>query len=507
MQKNRYEPTWESLVEYPVPDWMQDEKFGLYAHWGLYSVPGFGMEWYGKRMYEPESPIHEEHVATYGSPAEFGYKDLIPQFTAHRYDPAEWAELFDYSGAGYAGFSLAHHDGFGLWDSDVYEWNVGKKGPRRDLYGELATELRKRDMRLVAPFHIIRGFNWFLPGWNQWEQTYDTEAVEKGRAEGWDLYDPQYAGLYQHELVGASFDRFLADWKAKVKEVVDKYRPDLMWFDGGRFSEADLASHSMEVLAYYLNSSVEWDKRVCVLNKLPVSMKFNFHPEFGVWQFEEGRDRPESGEVPGVEPPVSVDDHLWNDDMRVGDKSWGWVRDQQYKSGRELIHGLIDRTARGGSLMLSLSPKADGTIPDGQARGLREMGDWLRSNREAIHGTRPFAVHAEGDEEKLLDQTRRGHRKWTFTNCNESDLRYTQSKDAKTVYAFALGAPDGPITFPALGKAAGHLKRRIGTVVALEGAGGGRPVDWSWEDDGLTVSAAKGASAPVAVAWRVELTG
>jgi alpha-L-fucosidase len=302
---------------------MKDEKFGLYAHWGLYSVPGFGMEWYGKRMYEPESPIHQEHVATYGSPAKFGYKDFVGEFTALRSDPAAWAELFQYSGAGYAGFSLAHHDGFGLWDSDVYRWNVGKMGPKRDLYGELASELRKREMRLVAPFHIILRFNWFLPGWNQWEQTYDTDAVERGKRENWDLYDPEYADFYQHQIVGASFDAFLADWKAKVKEVIDKYRPALMWFDGGRFSEADLAAHSLEVLSYYLNRSVVWRKRVCVLNKLPVSMKFNFRPDFGVRQFEEGRDRPATGAIPGVEPATAIDGRLRNDDMRVGDKSWG----------------------------------------------------------------------------------------------------------------------------------------------------------------------------------------
>lgn len=508
-QSDRYEARWESLIEYGVPNWMRDEKFGLYAHWGLYSIPGFGMEWYGKRMYEPGHPIHEQHVETYGSPARFGYKDFIPQFTAEHYDPAAWAELFEYSGAGYAGFSLAHHDGFGLWDSDVYEWNVGKKGPKRDLYGELATALRARNMRLVAPFHIIRGYNWFLPGWNQWEQSWDEEAVSHGKSRGWDLYDPEYAGFYQHQLVGAGFERFLADWKAKVKEVIDAYRPDLMWFDGGRFSEAELQDHSLEVLSYYLNRSDQWGKQVCVLNKLPVSMTFNFHPEFGVWQFEEGRDRPASGAIPGVEPTVSVDDHLWNDDMRVGDKSWGWVRGQVYKSGRELIHGLIDRTARGGSLMLSLSPKSDGTIPEGQSTPLRELGDWLSTHREAIHGTRPFSVHAEGDESKLLEEPRRGHRKWTFTNCGPEDLRYTRSKDGKTVYAFSLGAPTSPVAFSALGKDAGNLAGRIESVTRLSD---GRPAEYRWDGTALHVEVpplVEGVEAEerVAAVWKVQVAG
>ena len=191
-----YQASWESLTQHQIPQWFRDGKFGLYAHWGIYAVPGFGNEWYGKWMYDPSHEIHQKHVERFGSPAQFGYKDFIPQFTAEHYDPDEWAELFAASGAGYAGFSLAHHDGFGLWDSDVYRWNVGKMGPQRDLYGELATALRGRGLRLVAPFHIVRGYNWFLAGWNQWDQTFDAEAVARGLAEGWDLFDPEYADFY-----------------------------------------------------------------------------------------------------------------------------------------------------------------------------------------------------------------------------------------------------------------------------------------------------------------------
>ena len=136
----KYEASWDSLIQHQVPQWFSDSKFGLYAHWGIYAVPGFGNEWYGKWMYDASHEIHRRHVETFGSPADYGYARFIDGFSAADYDPAEWAELFRASGARYAGFSLAHHDGFGLWDSDVYRWNAGKMGPKRDLYGELATE-------------------------------------------------------------------------------------------------------------------------------------------------------------------------------------------------------------------------------------------------------------------------------------------------------------------------------------------------------------------------------
>ena len=161
-----YEATWESLNSHPVPKWLQDAKFGIYAHWGLYSVPAYGNEWYAKRMYDKGAgakSYYDHHVKTYGSPAQFGNKDFAPLFKAENYDPAEWADIIKQSGAKYAGFAVVHHDGFLLWDSAVNRWNAGNMGPKRDLYGELVTELRKRDLKTIATFHHIRTFDWYLP--------------------------------------------------------------------------------------------------------------------------------------------------------------------------------------------------------------------------------------------------------------------------------------------------------------------------------------------------------
>lgn len=479
-----YQPNWESLISYGVPEWFTDAKFGLYAHWGLYSVPGFGNEWYGKWMYDPDHDVHKEHSKRFGSPAEFGYKDFIPQFTAEHFNPDEWADLFKQSGAHYAGFSLAHHDGFGLWDSDVYRWNVGKMGPKRDLYGELATALRKQDMRLVAPFHIIRGYNWFLAGWNQWDQTFNEAMVEQGKAEKWDLFDPDYADFYWVQQT-SKFEDFFAQWQAQVREVVDKYQPDMMWFDGGKFREDGYESVALEILAHYLNQSVSWDKRVLVLNKLPVSMEYNFHPDFGAINFESGRDRPTEFDRP------------WNDDMRIGDQSWGWVENQTYVTGHTLLSKLIDCTSRGGTMMLSLSPKADGTIPDGQQQPLRDMGAWLQVNGEAIYNTRPWTTHAEGDVEKMIDRSRQ-HPTWVYDKCNADDRRYTRSKDGKTVYAMTLGIPQKSVTFEALNPSV--------SVESVTLIGSDAPVDWQQTDAGMTINTSHTTfNSDLAAAWQIQL--
>ncbi len=479
-----YQPAWDSLTQHEVPQWFSDSKFGLYAHWGIYAVPGFGNEWYGKWMYDSSHEIHRRHIERFGSPAEFGYADFIEGFTAEHYDPDEWADLFASSGARYAGFSLAHHDGFGLWDSDVYRWNVGKLGPRRDLYGELASALRKRDLRLVAPFHIIRGFNWFLPGWNQWDQSFDESAVEQGIAEGWDLFDPEFADFYWVQQT-SKFEDFFAQWQLKVREVIDKYQPDLMWFDGGKFREDGYEATALEILAHYLNQAASWGKDVLVLNKLPVSMQYNFHPDFGVINFESGRDRPAQFERP------------WNDDMRIGDQSWGWVENQQYANGHTLLSKLVDCTARGGTMMLSLSPKPDGAIPEGQQKPLLELGNWLRWNSEAIYNTVPWTTNAEGDEEKLIVE-RRGHKFWEYDKCNVDDRRYTQSKDGGTVYAIALGIPSHTVTFEALDN-----KVAIERVTLLESD---QPVPWTQTAEGLVIDATNlSFKTKLAAAWKVAL--
>lgn len=183
-----YEANWESLNRHQPPEWLQDAKYGIYAHWGLYSVPAFGSEWYAKLLYSDQRPdVMGYHRATYGSPAEFGYKDLIPLFTAEKYDPDAWAKLIKYSGAKYAGLAVVHHDGFLLWHSKVNRWNVGEMGPKRDLYGDLVKSLRKEDLKIIATFHLLRAFDWMSP---------PPEKMQIALDEKWDLFDPAYSDFY-----------------------------------------------------------------------------------------------------------------------------------------------------------------------------------------------------------------------------------------------------------------------------------------------------------------------
>jgi len=479
--RTKYQKSWKSLTRHAVPEWLQDAKFGIYAHWGVYAVPAHGNEWYAKWMYarSDRRSYYEWHRRNYGAPAEFGYKDFIPMFKAERYDPEEWADLIAKSGARYAGIAVVHHDGFGLWDSDVYPWNAGKMGPKRDLYGDLVKALRrKKDMRTLATFHHIRTFNWFLPS--------SKEEIEAGRRAGWDLFDPKYANFYWNRYTG-KFEDFIALWQAKIKEVVDKYRPDALWFDGGKFQDESSQGIVLEVLSHYLNRAEEWGKEVEVLNKLPVSKRFNFPREFGMLTFEEGRDRPRVVGQP------------WVDDMKISTRSWGYIKGQKYKPINEIIDGLVDRVSRGGGLVLSLCPKADGTINREQRAILLAIGKWLGVNGEAIYGTRPWTVHAEGPEEKLIrGRDKKKRFKWVFDNCDAGDIRFT--KKGNTLYAIALGWPRGrELTIKTLSR-----KSKIGIAsVSLLGAKG--ELKWSRDEDGLTIKLPRRKPCEHAHAFRIRL--
>jgi alpha-L-fucosidase len=466
---DNYKPDWNSLATHPMPEWLLDAKFGIYAHWGVYAVPAFMTEHYAKRMYEPGHRIHEHHAKTWGPASKFGYKEFIPMFKAERYDPDEWARFIEASGARYAGLAVVHHDGFLLWDSAVSKWNANQMGPKRDLYGDLAAALRKRGLKTIATEHHIRTFNWYLPGTGGFGEGDVAKIADQLRAEKIDLVDPAYADLYSNAIT-STYEDFMVKWRAKLHEVIDKYKPDVLWFDGGNFRGNASEKIVLETLAYYHNPAAQRGQPVEVLNKLPGTMKFNFPENYGILTFEEGRDRDAKVARP------------WIDDMRMGDPAWGYVQGQTYKKGGEILAGLVDRVARGGGLLLNLSPKADGTIPDEQKAALLEVGGWLKTNGEAIYGSRPWTIHADGDEKKL--RTAGAHPKWNFTNIDASDVRYTTPKDGSAVYAIPLAWPKGtssitlksvnPQTFP------GEVAR-----VTLLGHAG--ELKFSREADGLRV--------------------
>src|SRR5690348_12897568 len=233
-----YQASWDSLEKYEVPEWYRDAKFGIFIHWGVYSVPAFDNEWYPRNMYIMGSPAFKHHVETYGPQNKFGYKDFIPMFRAEKYDADQWAELFRNAGAKYVVPVAEHHDGFAMFDYDFTDWSAAKMGPRRDVVGELAKAVRKQGLRFGASSH--RAEHWWF--------------YNSGMAFDSDVKDPRNASFYGPAQPDKTQPdkAFLDDWLVRASEIVDKYQPQVVWFDWW-IEQPVFQPYLQKFAAYYYN--------------------------------------------------------------------------------------------------------------------------------------------------------------------------------------------------------------------------------------------------------------
>jgi alpha-L-fucosidase len=419
----------QSLQGYRVPRWYQDAKFGIFIHWGVYAVPGFGSEWYPRNMYQQGSPEFNQHVEVWGPQHKFGYKDFIQRFTAEHFNPQEWAELFRQAGAKYVLPVAEHHDGFSMYDSQFSRWTATKMGPKRDVIGQLAQSVR--DVGMVFGLSNHRAENWWF--------------FNGGRKFDSDVRDDQYRDLYgpaaPQEL--QPDEPFLNEWLCRNCELVDKYRPQIVWFDVW-IEQPAFAPYLRRFAAYYYNRMAEWGLAAAI------NYKFRAYPEgAGVFDIERGQ-------LKGVAPM------LWQNDTAVSKNSWGYIKGQDYKSSTSIIHDLIDIVSKNGCLLLNIGPRPDGTIPLPEQQILRDIGQWLSVNGEAIYGTRPWRIFGSGPTEVPEGEFTDTKRK-SFT---PQDIRFTTSGD--TIYVIALGWPeDRRLTTAALSTNSVLLDRPIKTVELL----------------------------------------
>ncbi|MFB6138535.1 MAG: alpha-L-fucosidase [Halobacteriaceae archaeon] len=388
-----FRPTRDSLRGAdPVPEWFRDAKFGIYFHLGPYAVPAFDSEWYPRNMYDPESEVHDHHVETYGAPDEHPYQDFVPEYTAADFDAAGLVDLFADAGARFCGMVAVHADGWANWDSAITPWNAGERGPERDLLSDLAAAVHDSDLRLVASFH-----NAYTDAHDYYEPAFEH-------------YPSVTEGFPARLLYGDLSDsRFADQWLAGVCEVVERYAPDLTYFDSGL--DGMPVGHRRRMLAAVYNAAAARNRRAVVTYKqsdLPSGVAVRDHEEGGV---DAIRDRP------------------WLADFPIGSHSWGYVEGQRYKPAGAIVHTLVDAVSKNGQVMLNVSPRADGTLPAAQRDRLRAVGDWLDVHGEAVYGTRPWLVAGEGPGGDGALSARR--------------VRYTQSKDGGTVYAVVMGWPVG----------------------------------------------------------------
>jgi len=388
-----YKADWQSLANHVTPEWYKDAVFGIYWHWGPYAVPAFGC-WGGRNMYQPNGGTSEAwgHIdkskykntydyvkQVYGEPGiEFGYKDFIPMFKAEKWDPLVWAALFKESGADFAGPVAIHHDGFAMWDSKFAEYNSMKMGPRRDIAGEIVKAIRAQGLRTVATFHQYTNWFYYNPG-------------RKLCPPGVDVNDPKYTGLYGpiREYKGdwqeyPFSEEFQQTWYNRVAEFIDKYQPDQIWYEIGFSDEGCIGPKYVKaIMAHYFNSAEQWGNEVVVTHKAD--------------------DLPLSCSVLNLEAHSmdEAQDTVWQTDIALGtNHAWAYSPDAVSRPANVVIDEIIERKSKNGVTLLSLAPLPDGTLPPTQVTVLKQMGEWMAVNKEALFATRPAPFVAGGPDQR-----------------------------------------------------------------------------------------------------------
>lgn len=416
--------TFESLRRFECPDWFRDGKLGIWSHWGAQSVPRYG-DWYARRMYCEGSDQYRYHLRTYGHPSKVGYKDIVRQWRAERFDPDALMDQFVAAGAKYFVAQAVHHDNFFNYDSQLHAWNSVQIGPGKDIVGLWKGAASRHGLPFGIAEHLGATFSW-------WAVNKGSDRSGPFAGVPYDGNDPAYADLYLANGVHHDPDvgetevkpwytpdsRWHQHWLDVVTEIIDRYQPDLLYSDGPLpFADRGYEAGLQAVAHLYNTSAARHDG----VNQAIYNQK-DRRPEIysvGVLDIERSQ-----------EPSIAAEP--WQNDTSVGD--WFYNVRDVYKSPAHVIEMLVDIVAKNGNLLLNIPQQPDGTIDDECTHLLAELGRWTAVCGEGIYGTRPFRVMGEGPSSVRIDGFTEEAVDWT-----SSDFRFTR-KD-QTLYAFQMRWP------------------------------------------------------------------
>jgi alpha-L-fucosidase len=509
---------WSSLVSgYSAPDWFRDAKFGIWAHWGAASVPAAGDDWYARHMYLQGHPSYEHHLKHYGHPSDTGFMDIQNRWRAERWDPAGLLDLYKRAGARYFMAVANHHDNLDCYASSHHGWNSTRVGPRKDIIGTWEKLARERGLRFAVSNHSAHAWHW-----NQAAYGYDAEGPRRGqrydaakltkaagRGTWWEGLDPQqlYTGASMampdgitsiaeanawhaatdglwNEGVPPDSD-FVRRWVLRCRELVDKYRPDMLYFDN---HDLPLQQAGLDIAAYFYNRSMQWND-----GRLE-----------GVVTAKETPPQRRMGLVDVVERGQKgyIDQYPWQTETCLGNWFYGeqYYRENRYKTSAKVLHTLCDVVSKNGNLMLSVPIRGDGTIDDKERQIVEEIAAWMGRYGEAIYGTRPWRIHGEGPAGGGGGAFSEGGPNSTYT---ARDIRYVARDGA--VHALVLGWPaDGVVRLTLLGRANPVGRGEVGRVRL---PGDPIPLTFTRSADALEVRVPEHVQNQIGFALIIEGTG
>jgi alpha-L-fucosidase len=479
--------TRDSLKSYVVPDWFADAKFGIWSHWGPQSAVGDG-DWYARFMYIEGSPQYEYHIKRFGPQSKVGYKDLIPLFTADRWDPERLMDLYAKAGAKYFFSMGVHHDNFDMWDSKYQpRWNAVASGPHKDIVGMWAAAARKRGLRFGVSEHLSNSFDWFAPA-----HLSDTMGPYKGVP--YDGADPRFADLYHDysteppdfaktakEMGRIAPDSWKLEYFRRIKDLVDQHQPDLLYTDGGiPFDQYGLGT----VAEIYNNAGVD-------LRGLTEGVYFSkSRRDCATGTCVLDRERGVSGDI----SPLP-----WQTDTCIG--GWHYKVGQKYKTAKKVIDLLVDIVSKNGNLLLNFPLPASGELDPEEMRTLQGITDWMAVNGEGIYATRPWKINGEGPAMKVVADPNVRFNENTRPDLGAEDVRFTTK--GKALFSFVQGWPQGQLVITSLATTSPQAPAKAVDVRIL---GRDEALKFTQDATGLRISlpADKPATADIGFALRVN---
>jgi alpha-L-fucosidase len=491
----KFQPTWESLSHYQCPEWFRDAKFGIWAHWGPQCQPEAG-DWYARHMYAEGHHQYKTHLAKYGHPSEFGFKDVINAWKADKWDPEKLVALYKRVGAKYFFAMANHHDNLDLWDSKYQPWNSVAVGPKKNIVGEWAKAARAQGLPFGLSVHASHAWSWYETAQGADKNgdkagvPYDGKLTKAdGKGKWWEGLDPQ--DLYeQRHTPSPGFEKANSvharwNWGKGVSQpdqaycdkfynrtidLVRKYQPDLLYFDDTALPLWPVSDAGLKIAAHFYNSTrarTGGKSDGVLFGKILEEDQLKTM----VWDIERG--------VPNRTLP-----YPWQTDTCIG--GWHYNRDDynrnKYKSAQTVIHMLADIVSKNGNLLLDIPVRGDGSIDEKEVAVLEGIAVWMETNQECIFGTRPWKVFGEGPASAGTELSAQGFNEGKGKPFTTEDIRFTVGKDG-SLYAIVLGWLEKPLAIKSLATEAAGSK-----VVDVKLLGGAESVRWEQTTDGLLIA-------------------
>ncbi len=480
MMQGKFQPTWQSLQEYEVPEWFRNVKFGIWAHWGPQCVEGSG-DWMARSMYMEGSREYKHHVENYGHPSEFGFKDILPLFKAENWNPDKLVGFYKQLGAQYFFVLGNHHDNYDLWDSKYQRWNSVNIGPKKDILAGWEAAARKHGLYFGISFHADHAWTWYEPS-----QRYDRHGSKMGvpydgtltKADGkgkwWEGYDPQELYAQNHPLSRGSWadgmihsqwawgngaalpsQEFCTNFYNRTLDAINRYNPDLLYFDVTGVPFYPFSDAGLKIATHFYNQNMSRHNgrlEAVMFGKILTDEQ----RKALVWDVERGA-------------PNKIIDEPWQTCTCIGGWHYntGIYQNNRYKSAATVAKLLVDVVSKNGNLLLSVPLRANGTFDEKEEKIMKEFGEWMNINKEAIYDTRPWVKFGEGPiADADIKINAQGFNEGSYTSAGAQEIRFTQTK--KHLYVAALAWPeDGKVIVKSLAADSKLFTKKIRKVELL----------------------------------------